>query len=332
MKLRRDIVFVGLAIICLTATLFMVKPTISQSANEYDPWTDLNDDGKIDIFDLVKIALAFGTEGDPIDKTALLIEVNATFANLQSRMDALNSSLLDLWDAVNGLNYTNFSPLVESLNSSLLELQSRVTTLETNLTIMDLFTKGMEAKIDALNASLGELGDRVTNVEAQVTSINSSITQLENLYATLNASVLAIDAKYAGLISSLNATITGINSTLSQQIDDLEIQLAIMNATKLGIPDWNTSGWYGPLAFGDTVFNHGLNLNFSTTDVLVYMIGRKTLTGSIQQKDYGGWQQSNGNWYGAYWYLLTENTITVHRHGNDGDWVYVRMFIWKIPK
>lgn len=39
---------------------------------EYDPWTDINDDGKIDIIDIATVARLFGTTGTPINKTALL--------------------------------------------------------------------------------------------------------------------------------------------------------------------------------------------------------------------------------------------------------------------
>jgi hypothetical protein len=67
MKFRRDLIIVALATFCLTATLFMVRTTLSNSSalGEYDAWNDLNSDGAIDIFDAITLASVFGTSGDP---------------------------------------------------------------------------------------------------------------------------------------------------------------------------------------------------------------------------------------------------------------------------
>jgi len=60
----------------------MILPTRSSPAGEYDPWLDINDDGTINILDVANVASAYGTSGTPINKTALLLE-------LQSRVEAL---------------------------------------------------------------------------------------------------------------------------------------------------------------------------------------------------------------------------------------------------
>lgn len=52
-----------LALACvILAPMFLVGITTSA---EYDPWSDLDADGDIDIFDVVKIAGSYGTTGDP---------------------------------------------------------------------------------------------------------------------------------------------------------------------------------------------------------------------------------------------------------------------------
>ena len=70
--------------IAYIAKNFMRTPSDPLSSNY-----DLNDDGKIDIFDIVKVAVAFGAEGTPINKTALLLE-------LEARIDALNATVMAL--------------------------------------------------------------------------------------------------------------------------------------------------------------------------------------------------------------------------------------------
>ena len=82
MTVKRDLIIAVLAIFCLTATLFMILPIQSSPGNGYDPWLDTNDDGKIDILDIAATAKAYGTTGTPINKTALLLD-------LQFRVEAL---------------------------------------------------------------------------------------------------------------------------------------------------------------------------------------------------------------------------------------------------
>ncbi len=103
MVTKKDMAVAILATFCLTSTLFMVIPIKSEvgttSANEYDPWIDTNDDGIIDIFDIAKLALAFGAEGTPINKTALLLD-------LLNRLDALNATVIEQQNTINQLDST----------------------------------------------------------------------------------------------------------------------------------------------------------------------------------------------------------------------------------
>ena len=82
MTVKRDMIIAVLAIFCLTSTLFMILPIQSSPGNGYDPWLDNNDDGKINILDIAATAKAYGTTGTPINKTALLLD-------LQFRVEAL---------------------------------------------------------------------------------------------------------------------------------------------------------------------------------------------------------------------------------------------------
>ena len=73
----------------LITSLFLIGVT----ASEYDPWYDFDDDGDIDIFDIVDIAARYGTTGAPINKTELLLE-------LQARIDTLNATVISLKECI----------------------------------------------------------------------------------------------------------------------------------------------------------------------------------------------------------------------------------------
>ena len=60
--MRKDLIITAVLTFCLTSTIFMVAT--SRSA-EYDPWVDINDDGKIDIFDVVGMTSRYAATGDP---------------------------------------------------------------------------------------------------------------------------------------------------------------------------------------------------------------------------------------------------------------------------
>jgi len=42
----------------------VLYPQITSSTSEYDPWLDINDDGKIRVDDILSVALAYGSDGD----------------------------------------------------------------------------------------------------------------------------------------------------------------------------------------------------------------------------------------------------------------------------
>jgi hypothetical protein len=90
--LKRKHMIIGFLAFCLTATLLI---GVTSSA-DYDPWVDVNDDGIIDIVDLVNVAIRFGEEGTLINKTALLL-------NLQKKVDSLNSSLIELQSEIDSI-------------------------------------------------------------------------------------------------------------------------------------------------------------------------------------------------------------------------------------
>ncbi len=61
--------------ITLTLAITIIPVSTQEGIRDYDPWYDINDDGKIDIKDVAGIAVKFGTSGTPINKTALLLEL-----------------------------------------------------------------------------------------------------------------------------------------------------------------------------------------------------------------------------------------------------------------
>jgi hypothetical protein len=87
MATKKDLIIAVLATFSLTVTLFAVLPTRSSPGiSGYDPWLDYNDDGKISLEDITATLDAFGSEGTPLNKTALLLELKTKVLELQSKL------------------------------------------------------------------------------------------------------------------------------------------------------------------------------------------------------------------------------------------------------
>jgi hypothetical protein len=76
----------------------------------YDPWLDYNDDGVINIYDVVAVTSIYGSTGTPINHTAC--------KELEARVEALETKIPEL------------EAKIDSLNASLADLEARVNELE----------------------------------------------------------------------------------------------------------------------------------------------------------------------------------------------------------
>jgi len=77
--------------ITVTFTVLLVTSLtfigVTAQTRPYDPWADLDDDGDIDIYDIVDIAGRYGTTGTPINKTELLLELLNRVDSNEARLE-----------------------------------------------------------------------------------------------------------------------------------------------------------------------------------------------------------------------------------------------------
>ena len=199
MVTKKDLIIVISCIFCLASALFMMMPTRSSSSNGvYDPWIDSNDDGVIDSTDLGILGANWGTTGTPINKTALLLELqaridslNATNLELQSKVDLLNASLLESQNTI------------DELNATVLGLQSQIDTLNYTLT----------TRTNSLNATVASLLDRVSELEA-----NYSVTNLELAPNAIpvNSTSISTLTQTTETMNWIDMSATNVNITLQR--------------------------------------------------------------------------------------------------------------------
>ena len=95
--MKKNVIITLLVAVSLAVALFTVILVGGQSV-EYDPWIDVNDDGKIDMKDIGQVARAFGATGTAINKTALLLELQDGLAELNATVDDLQEQINQLSD------------------------------------------------------------------------------------------------------------------------------------------------------------------------------------------------------------------------------------------
>jgi hypothetical protein len=172
---RKDLIIAVLSTFCLTLALFMTLPAKSSpDLGEYDPWVDINDDGTINFLDAILLGTAFGTTGTPINKTELLLE-------LQSRLDSLNVSLLDL----------------EAY------LMTRIAELEASLA-------AQQSNIDGLNDTIHSLEQRIDVLEYNFSTLNACTITYNSTYSTITVGTTEtlnwVDMPYTSVNLNLNTT------------------------------------------------------------------------------------------------------------------------------
>jgi len=100
---RKDFIIAILATFCLTVTLFLVLPTkSSETSNEYDSWADINDDGKINMYDIGYTAQRYGASGDPTKNVNV---VNWPVTNQQTVFSYQNESAMSKWYNASGFGH-----------------------------------------------------------------------------------------------------------------------------------------------------------------------------------------------------------------------------------
>jgi len=134
MKIRKikPLYFLNVVLVIVLLTSLLANASINRNGTaatkEYDPFKDLNIDGKINILDLVILAGYFGTSGTPINTTALLLE-------LQAKIENMNNTIIELENNINYLNNT-----VVNLNETIIYLNETVVYL--NSTVLDILPIG----------------------------------------------------------------------------------------------------------------------------------------------------------------------------------------------
>ncbi len=131
---KKKLIAAVLAALCVTSALLLMMPIRGLPDGGYDPWVDTNDDGVINYQDLGNMASRFGTSGTPINKTDLLLE-------LQARIDMLNSTLSNI--IPNNETYSTTPADISSYAALYWQDMSDMSveiTLATNSTLLIMFS------------------------------------------------------------------------------------------------------------------------------------------------------------------------------------------------
>ncbi|UCD96409.1 MAG: hypothetical protein JSV35_07975 [Candidatus Bathyarchaeota archaeon] len=175
-------VLVLLSISVLIGTTISTPPECLPTG--YCPWCDFDDDGDIDIFDIVEIAGRYGYNGTAMNKTDLL-ESLSQLENLTQRIAVLETEFTWLNSTV-----VSHGDELGDMQNEIGQMNTTITMLQDELSILNASHTNLESTISVLQQMVDLLADRVATLEAyQVNSTGSStvhsITE-EHVYLDMN--------------------------------------------------------------------------------------------------------------------------------------------------
>jgi len=85
--IRKNLITAILCTFCLATILLSLRP-VDSSTGQYDPWLDVNEDGRINVLDLIKVAGSIGTSGNPLKSVVKVIRFyNSSEFEIQFRKE-----------------------------------------------------------------------------------------------------------------------------------------------------------------------------------------------------------------------------------------------------
>lgn len=87
--------YLTLTFIIFILTFVSAPISTQQGVHDYDPWYDINDDGKIDIKDVAGVAAKFGATGTAINKTQMLLDLQARVEALEAKFPITTGDIAD---------------------------------------------------------------------------------------------------------------------------------------------------------------------------------------------------------------------------------------------
>jgi len=250
MVTKKDLVIVVLATLCLILTLFTILPTHSSSSTaalEYDPWIDVNGDGKIDITDVAMTSGSFGTYGNSTK--------NVNVTNWPAQQNTVTHNDVYQW-----------STYIEGLAQGQLYYFSNATEGYSEMTLT-VFSTGRDISVRVLTTGIDETWEIGFVYERVTRTFPLDGTQNVCVYIQ-NIDVLPIDA---------NVSLTVTMSTWNSQFT-MSRKYSTSSKWAVSLSPWQSYGLDSSVAGYDRyavyVATWGINVNV-------------TIVGSVQGMTFG---------------------------------------------
>ena len=301
--MNRRFVIVVLTITCLMSVLLAVAPIRSSTSGSggYDPWLDINDDGKTDMKDLGNVAYAYGTGGQNTSKASL----------------AYDSGWLDLRNETE-----EYYTITHNLNDTELQVDARELSSGWNRTYGGTSGDYARALVQTSDGGYALAGYTYSYGAGQedfwLVKTNSTGDALWNkTYGGTNED-------YAqGLVQTGDGGYALAGSTNSFGAGGWNFWLIRTDAD--GTMMWNRT-------YGGTNYDDGYAL-VQTSDGgyalagYTYSYGAGNTDFWLVKTDAAG--NVGGVESGLAWTDSSANTVTLYRGATDTSWNYVRVRLWK---
>jgi S1-C subfamily serine protease len=301
MASKKNLAIAVLVMFCITATLFITFASYSQSSsNVYDPWSDINNDGKIDILDIYKIASAFGTSGTPINKTGSLLEANST-VDLPALYEAVKNSVVMIVGKTvggtvqgSGFVYNYSGTMVVLTNNHVVDGTTALSVTFSDGDGYGAVVKGTDPYADfavvTVNAPASEF-EPISIGDSSTLKVGDPVVAIGNPYGLVGSMT-------AGIVSALGRTITEEEYTGGFAISNIIQTSTPINPGNSGGPLLNYNGEVVGITAAIVSDSQGLGFAIAS-DTLLREITGLMVNGTYTAHSYLGVSGSDMDYFTA---------------------------------
>jgi len=317
-------------LIAVLSSAYIVGYTSSVSdcpPTGYCPWDDLDDDGDIDIFDVVEIAGRYGTSGEPVLGKAAL-EYNSGWIDIIDKRGQYfnithNQNSTDIMIEITGKEASDDGP-----HQNHYGLTTYTKTLfEWNQTYGDTNADSARSVVQTMDGGYALAGETMSfhaaGLEVWLIKTDASGNhQWNQTYGGLNSD----SARSVVQTADGGITIAGYTQSFGAGSSDAWL----IKTDASGNHQWNQT-------HGGSSADRGYSV-VQTADG-GYAIAGETYSFGAGNYDFWlinayelGYESMIEVEYGLAWTASAQNTITLYRGEDDLYWNYVRVRVWKIKE
>lgn len=199
-----------------------------------------------------------------------ITNINTTLSGVDSKLFTINSNIA-LLQSDNTINTNS----ITTLNSSVTDLSSKVSTNTNNISSLQSSNTTNTNNINTINTSITDLNSKVGTLTSTSSTNTNNIATLTNSLNTLDAKVTANQTSVQSTVTALNSEVDSLQASMNQALTNFSYSNGKTRITDLAVNDASITTLRATTSTADTLL-------IGSTNVMTALNGiSQTLTGIV---------------------------------------------------